>query len=81
VKRHIETVMAKAPCRALSTLKNDAAELISSGMIILNAKLSASELELLKCFVSSDKFNEPMQGKEAKKAIKQSDSETLHQGR
>ncbi|KXN90196.1 Target of rapamycin complex 2 subunit bit61 [Leucoagaricus sp. SymC.cos] len=39
VKRHIQTVVTSTPNRALSTLEADAAELISTGMVTLNAKL------------------------------------------
>ncbi|KAG6866606.1 hypothetical protein C0991_000716 [Blastosporella zonata] len=39
VKRHIQAVVSSAPSKALSTLENDAAELIASGMVTLNAKL------------------------------------------
>lgn len=40
VKRHIQGVVAASPSRALATLETDASDLISSGMVTLNAKLS-----------------------------------------
>lgn len=40
VKRHIQAVVSAAPSKALATLEHDAIELIASGMITLNAKLS-----------------------------------------
>ena len=43
VRRHIETVIQRSPSRALATLENDVAELISSGMITLNTKISGVE--------------------------------------
>ncbi|KAJ3982492.1 HbrB-like-domain-containing protein [Lentinula detonsa] len=43
VKRHISSVVSSAPSKALSTLENDTAELLSSGMVTLNAKLSGIE--------------------------------------
>jgi 16S rRNA C1402 (ribose-2'-O) methylase RsmI len=39
VKRHIQTVVTSTPHRALNMLETDAAELIASGMVTLNAKL------------------------------------------
>ncbi|KAG6878546.1 hypothetical protein C0993_004445 [Termitomyces sp. T159_Od127] len=39
VKRHIQSVVSSAPSKALSALEHDAAELIASGMVTLNAKL------------------------------------------
>ncbi|TDL26132.1 HbrB-domain-containing protein [Rickenella mellea] len=47
VRRHIELVMSSGPSRAVSTLENDASELINSGMITLNAKLAGVEDEKL----------------------------------
>ncbi|KAJ6607765.1 HbrB-like-domain-containing protein [Mycena sp. CBHHK59/15] len=40
VKRHISSVVLSLPSKALATLEHDAAELIASGMVTLNAKLS-----------------------------------------
>ncbi|KAI6032820.1 HbrB-like-domain-containing protein [Pisolithus orientalis] len=39
VKRHIQTVLAASPSKALATLSADARELIEAGMVTLNAKL------------------------------------------
>lgn len=47
VKRHIQTVVTNSPAKALATLENDASELIASGMVTLNAKLSGIEDEKL----------------------------------
>jgi len=47
VKRHIQVVVSSAPSRAVATLENDASELIASGMVTLNAKLSGIEDEKL----------------------------------
>jgi hypothetical protein len=43
VKRHIQNVVGASPLKALSTLEKDASDLISSGMVTLNAKLSGIE--------------------------------------
>ncbi|KAJ3768847.1 HbrB-like-domain-containing protein [Lentinula raphanica] len=43
VRRHISSVVSAAPSKALSTLENDTSELLSSGMVTLNAKLSGTE--------------------------------------
>ncbi|KAF9059162.1 HbrB-like-domain-containing protein [Rhodocollybia butyracea] len=43
VKRHISSVVSSSPSKALLTLENDTAELLSSGMVTLNAKLSGIE--------------------------------------
>lgn len=43
MKRHISAVVSSAPSKALATLENDAAELIASGMVTLNAKLMGLE--------------------------------------
>ncbi|KAG6857285.1 hypothetical protein H0H87_007119 [Tephrocybe sp. NHM501043] len=40
VKQHIQAVVSSAPSKALSALHNGAADLIASGMVTLNAKLS-----------------------------------------
>ncbi|KAG8935451.1 hypothetical protein FRC01_000058 [Tulasnella sp. 417] len=47
VKRHLVAVVSKAPSRAISTLENDLVDLISTGMITLNAKLSGKKDEEL----------------------------------
>jgi hypothetical protein len=48
VKRHLQTVVSLAPSKALSTLENDASELIASGMVTLNAKfMNIEENKLL----------------------------------
>ncbi|KAJ3934341.1 MAG: HbrB-like-domain-containing protein [Lentinula lateritia] len=43
VRRHISSVVSSTPSKALSTLESDTAELLSSGMVTLNAKLSGIE--------------------------------------
>ncbi|KAJ7497130.1 HbrB-like-domain-containing protein, partial [Mycena latifolia] len=43
VKRHIASVVSSSPSKAIATLEHDAAELISSGMVTLNAKLSGAD--------------------------------------
>lgn len=43
VKRHLQTVVSKSPSRAISTLEADVVDLLSTGMITLNAKLSGLE--------------------------------------
>ena len=47
VKRHIQLVVSSSPSKALVTLENDASELIASGMVTLNAKLSGVDDEKL----------------------------------
>lgn len=47
VKRHIQLVVSSSPSKALTTLENDASELIASGMVTLNAKLSGIDDEKL----------------------------------
>ncbi|KAG8973286.1 hypothetical protein FRB90_009973, partial [Tulasnella sp. 427] len=47
VKKHLVTVVSKAPSRAISTLENDLVDLISTGMITLNAKLTGKKDEEL----------------------------------
>ncbi|KAG6820869.1 hypothetical protein H0H93_010213 [Arthromyces matolae] len=47
VKRHIQAVVSSAPSKAFSSLENDAADLISSGMVTLNAKLVGIDDEKL----------------------------------
>ncbi|KAI6038479.1 HbrB-like-domain-containing protein [Pisolithus marmoratus] len=47
VKRHIQTVLAASPSKALATLSTDARELIEAGMVTLNAKLVLGSDELL----------------------------------
>ncbi|KAJ7599358.1 HbrB-like-domain-containing protein [Mycena floridula] len=43
VKRHISSTISSSPGKAVQNLENDAAELIASGMVTLNAKLSNLE--------------------------------------
>ncbi|KAH0589313.1 hypothetical protein H2248_005074 [Termitomyces sp. 'cryptogamus'] len=40
VKRHIQSVVSAAPSKAVAALEADASDLIASGMVTLNAKLS-----------------------------------------
>ncbi|KAG6862302.1 hypothetical protein C0995_016000 [Termitomyces sp. Mi166 len=47
VNRHIQSVVSSSPSKALSTLENDASDLIASGMVTLNAKLIAIDDEKL----------------------------------
>ncbi|KAL4080232.1 HbrB-like-domain-containing protein [Scleroderma yunnanense] len=47
VRRHIQTVLAASPSKALATLNADARELIGAGMVTLNAKLATVSDELL----------------------------------
>ncbi|KAI0958325.1 hypothetical protein AcV7_004176 [Taiwanofungus camphoratus] len=47
VRRHIQMVVSSAPSKALATLEHDASELIASGMVTLNAKLTGIEDEKL----------------------------------
>ncbi|KIK79559.1 hypothetical protein PAXRUDRAFT_16276 [Paxillus rubicundulus Ve08.2h10] len=47
VRRHIQTVLAASPSRALMTLATDARELIGAGMVTMNAKLTGLSDELL----------------------------------
>ncbi|KAH7888456.1 HbrB-like-domain-containing protein [Phlebopus sp. FC_14] len=47
VRRHIQTVLAASPSKALATLGSDARELIAAGMVTLNAKLAGVSDELL----------------------------------
>ncbi|KDR75396.1 hypothetical protein GALMADRAFT_249446 [Galerina marginata CBS 339.88] len=47
VKRHIQLVVSSSPSRAIATLENDASELIASGMVTLNAKLTGIDDEKL----------------------------------
>ncbi|KAI8975917.1 HbrB-like-domain-containing protein [Trametes punicea] len=47
VKRHILTVVAAAPGKAVATLEHDTYELISAGMVTLNSKLAGVEDEKL----------------------------------
>lgn len=47
VKRHIQSVVSSYPSKALATLENDASELIASGMVTLNAKLTGIDDEKL----------------------------------
>ncbi|KAJ7675092.1 HbrB-like-domain-containing protein [Mycena rosella] len=43
VKRHISSVVSSSLSKAIATLEHDAAELISAGMVTLNAKLSGAD--------------------------------------
>lgn len=47
VKRHIQVVVSSSPSKALATLEHDAADLIASGMVTLNAKLMEIDNEKL----------------------------------
>ncbi|KAJ8522745.1 hypothetical protein ONZ45_g757 [Pleurotus djamor] len=47
VRQHIEKVIPSSPSKALATLENHTLELISSGMVTLNAKLSGVDDEKL----------------------------------
>ncbi|KIJ67540.1 hypothetical protein HYDPIDRAFT_149211 [Hydnomerulius pinastri MD-312] len=47
VRRHIQTVLAASPSKALASLATDARELIGAGMVTLNAKLAGVSDELL----------------------------------
>ncbi|KZT04629.1 HbrB-domain-containing protein [Laetiporus sulphureus 93-53] len=47
VKRHIQATVSQSPAKALSMLEKDASDLISSGMVTLNAKLNDIEDEKL----------------------------------
>ncbi|RDX47128.1 HbrB-domain-containing protein, partial [Lentinus brumalis] len=43
VRRHIQTVVSAAPGKAVATLENDTFELIATGMVTLDSKLSGVE--------------------------------------
>ena len=47
VRRHIQTVLAASPSKALTTLATDARELIGAGMVTINAKMASLSDELL----------------------------------
>ncbi|KAG9316463.1 HbrB-like-domain-containing protein [Chiua virens] len=47
VRRHIQTVLAASPSRALTTLATDARALIGAGMVTINAKIASLSDELL----------------------------------
>jgi len=47
VKRHIQSVVSSFPSKALGTLQSDVTELIASGMVTLNAKLTGIDDEKL----------------------------------
>ncbi|KAL6308180.1 HbrB-like-domain-containing protein [Sparassis latifolia] len=47
VKRHVQIVVSASPSKALTTLEHDTSELLASGMVTLNAKLSGIEDEKL----------------------------------
>jgi hypothetical protein len=43
VKKHLQSVVARAPSRAIATLESDIKEMLATGMITLNSKLSGTE--------------------------------------
>ncbi len=47
VKRHLQTVVSKAPSRAINTLENNLEELLGVGMVTLNARLKGVDDEKL----------------------------------
>ena len=47
VRRHIEAVTSRSPPRALATLEMDAIDLIKSGMVTMNGKMSGIDDEKL----------------------------------
>lgn len=47
VRRHIQSTVSSTPSKALATLEHAASDLIASGMVTLNAKLSGIEEEKL----------------------------------
>ncbi|KAH9830727.1 HbrB-domain-containing protein [Rhodofomes roseus] len=47
VKRHLQAVVSQSPAKALAILEHDASELIASGMVTLNAKISDIDDEKL----------------------------------
>ncbi|KAI9572065.1 HbrB-like-domain-containing protein [Boletus coccyginus] len=47
VRRHIQTVLAASPSKALTTLATDARELIGAGIVTINAKMASLSDELL----------------------------------
>ena len=47
VKKHIQIILSQSPSKALTTLENDASELIAAGMVTLNAKFIGVEDEKL----------------------------------
>lgn len=47
VKKHISSVVARSPPRALSTLEQEVTALLATGMITLNVKLSELDDEKL----------------------------------
>jgi len=47
VKRHLQTVLSKSPSRAISTLESDLVDLLATGLITLNAKLTGLEEDQL----------------------------------
>ncbi|KAG8746979.1 hypothetical protein FRC10_002778 [Ceratobasidium sp. 414] len=47
VKRHVQTVISRAPSRALAALEQDVRELVNTGMMTLNGKLAGLEEETL----------------------------------
>lgn len=47
VKRHLQAVVSQSPAKAFAILEYDTSELIASGMVTLNAKLSDIDDEKL----------------------------------
>ncbi|KAG9123498.1 hypothetical protein FRC07_014869 [Ceratobasidium sp. 392] len=47
VRQHIQTVISRAPSRALAALEQDVRELVNTGMMTLNGKLAGLEEETL----------------------------------
>ena len=43
VKKHLQSVVARAPSRAISNLESDLKELLATGMITLNSKVNGAE--------------------------------------
>lgn len=47
VKRHLQVVVSQSPAKAFAILEHDTSELIASGMVTLNAKISDIDDEKL----------------------------------
>jgi len=47
VKRHLQTIVSQSPAKAFAILEHDTSELIASGMVTLNAKISDIDDEKL----------------------------------
>ena len=47
VKRHLQAVVSQSPAKAFAILEHDTSELIASGMVTLNAKISDIDDEKL----------------------------------